>query len=459
MALQHINNGDSGLTARTKINDAMDKTDSNEQAINQNAQDIQQNEQAINQNATDIQNRELLANKVTDLSSPNNITYPTTQAVSDALNNIESDNIYNSDGIINDNRDVRILLDKFLQFWTDNVGGDKITEILQSNSVQAQKVVEAFVDASNHPRAKISVIADNNNKAYIELHYQNDDGDLYSVILDERGLRYDAYSNDFGKHSLIDKAYVDNYSFNKKKYLDITSDYTIDVGTTPETLIVDSAAGDVTITLPLHTDIPDDDRIHTFFIVKKSNDTHRIIVKLSGSENYPQGYNRIELIYGGEQIRIGGSYADGWFYVGQLKIVEKVTRTSNWSSSNFSNATAIPLENEIVSDNKQVFSWDSGDPTKITANIKTRLNVSFAVDIDSTGGSTYNVNAAIYKNGVFVAGSRTVSGNYGGEDTTLNKSNVVIEMDAGDYIELYLEHNGNLSGNVTYADLQVDSLL
>ena len=61
MALNHINNGDSGFVARKKINDAMDE----------------------------VALRELASNKATDLQNPDNQHYPTTHAVTQKLGDYE----------------------------------------------------------------------------------------------------------------------------------------------------------------------------------------------------------------------------------------------------------------------------------------------------------------------------------------------------------------------------------
>ena len=84
MALQQVNNGDSGLVARTKINDTMDEVNLRELLANKVTDFTSPNNdkyptsQAV---VTKLGDYELLANKVTDFTSPNNNKYPTSQAV------------------------------------------------------------------------------------------------------------------------------------------------------------------------------------------------------------------------------------------------------------------------------------------------------------------------------------------------------------------------------------------
>lgn len=249
--------------------------------------------------------------------------------------------------------------------------------------------------------------------------------------------------------------------FNTKKFSAITSDTTLvidNINNTTEVIMVDATAGDVTVTLPLKTDIANDGRIHQFRIAKKDTSDNKVIIKTSGTETFPQSITELVLLYAGETATLGGSYDNGWFWLGQMKIVTKVDRENAWDASNFSSLTAIPFENLLIDDNPDIFSWDSGDPTKITSHIKNRVTLSYSVDIDSTGGSTYNVETYVYKNGVEVKGSKMRTGNYGGEDSCMSKGSIIVNVDAGDYIELYIVQN-NLTGNVEYADIQMETLL
>lgn len=97
-------------------------------------------------------------------------------------------------------------------------------------------------------------------------------------------------------------------------------------------------------------------------------------------------------------------------------------------------------------------SWVSH--TRVWVGTPGSYHVSYLIDIDSTGGSTWNATAQVYKNGASVESTRIESGNYGNEDQSMALPAVYIELDTDDYLDVRISQN-NLTGDLTHCLFQI----
>jgi len=255
----------------------------------------------------------------------------------------------------------------------------------------------------------------------------------------------------------IDKVLIKNSGFNTKSVKLITSNYTLQAS--DEVIIVDSTAGNITITIPIRTQLPNDSYIHEYFVYKNSSDSNIITIQLDGTEKFPLGYSKIELFYAEEFIHFGGNYTMGWSKISTIKTALQTYRSTIWAETKFSSNTPIPFDGTNVLDNDEIFDWNIANPTRLTCKISVRLNLAYVIVINSTGGMTYNVQTKLRKNGVTdIQGSELSSGNYGGEDTSVTLPAIPVKLQTGDYIELITSQT-NLTGDLINAIVVMDSII
>ena len=219
-------------------------------------------------------------------------------------------------------------------------------------------------------------------------------------------------------------------------------------------------AGDVTITLPDSDTVPADGKIHEFWITATVG-ANKAIVKPE-TQVFAGGLSEVHLA-AGDSVQLGvvnlGATV-GWMRISNINAYTQSRRAATWAASNFSSAAAIPFDTSDLLDNSAAMDWQAGtNPSRITSQIAIRAKASYAISLDSTGGSTWNCEAWIRKNGsVEVPGSRTRTGNYGNEDQSATSLVFPVSMVATDYLELVIEQS-SLTGNLVNAVLKVDCKL
>lgn len=258
--------------------------------------------------------------------------------------------------------------------------------------------------------------------------------------------------------SLTTKKYVDENN-NLKKYKLIDDDYTLQ--TADEVLFVDNTveSKDITITIPLSNTLPQDGLLHEYWVYVASPSDYEVSIQLTSPEKFPLGHSLITLKYAQELLHLGGGYGLGWATISSIKIVELAERVASWSASNFSSLTAVILDTSIIQDDTQILEWNVANPTRITCKVPVRVNVSYLIDLDSTGGGTWICTAQIRKNGTeLINGTETRTGNYGGEDQSSSSPEFPIDMQVDDYLELVIDQN-NLTGRLVNATLNVNTTI
>ena len=236
---------------------------------------------------------------------------------------------------------------------------------------------------------------------------------------------------------------------NKHIYKIIDSDYTLDV--LNDEVILVNPTSDVTITIPEASTLPLNYVVNEYRIKRTEANSNKVAIKLSGSDTFPLGHTTVYLSSPSDTFLLGGICNGKWNNLSNIDVWEKSYRGTDWDDSNFSNETAVPFDSVEFEDNTDILEWDSTGKTKVTCKITTRLYVSYSLSIDSTGGGTWVVNSYLRKNGTtHIDGSNVRTGNYGGEDQSGALPTIPIDVQAGDYLELTLDHD-NLSGKLVNA--------
>jgi hypothetical protein len=223
----------------------------------------------------------------------------------------------------------------------------------------------------------------------------------------------------------------------------ITSDYTITLE--DETLVCAATANNITITLPLLSSFETGayDIIEFIPIVQNG---YKIRIQTQGADTFPFGNTWFDLP-ASKQFEVGLA-AHGFNLRRNIAVKAHYHRNASWSATNFSSPAAIPFDEEDGNNQSELIQWDSGtNPERVYVQTSGSYDVSFGVDIDSTGGGTWTCIAQVYLNGLPVAHADVRTGNYGNEDQSLTFIPIAIDLVAGDYLELYLDQN-NLTGNM-----------
>jgi len=223
-------------------------------------------------------------------------------------------------------------------------------------------------------------------------------------------------------------------------------------------IIVDSTAGDVTVTLPAADTAPADSKIHRAW-VHHLGGGNLCQVEVAGSENFFDGLVELHLPVG-KTAQLGvmnmGDDAPGWLRISDIDTVCAARRQATWAAANFSSWTSIPFDQQTAEDNPHVIEWAPGQPTRITAKLTARYWVQYVCSLDSTGGGgAWSILSRILLNGSDIPQpGKLRSGNYSNEDASISHPGFPLDLNAGDYIELQLNHNG-LVGNMNSALLSV----
>jgi hypothetical protein len=248
---------------------------------------------------------------------------------------------------------------------------------------------------------------------------------------------------------------VRSYTHQKTYSLVTGASYTLDPDNDEVILVNTLQSSGCTLNLPNSNTINNNGKLWEYWIYKNSTDFNDITIQLSG-QTFPLGHSKHILRYAEEFLHLGGSFLGGWSKISTLKIVDSLVRNSNWASTNFSTASAVPFESNEVNDNDEILLWSG--TTQIKCLVPTRVDVSFIVDIDSTGGATWNATVEIRKNGATINTTQMITGNYGGEDQSISCPPLPVEVQSGDYLELYIQQN-SLTGNLINAVMTVSTII
>ena len=240
-----------------------------------------------------------------------------------------------------------------------------------------------------------------------------------------------------------------------------SADYTITVNDirSGKVIVADTSSGDVTFTLPALSTLPSDGLIRTFAIGHNVG-SNNVIIKTNTSDNfvYATVSKTIDLGHGFFHFTIGGMYngtTGRWGLQSHTNLHASGHRDASWASSNFSSLTVVPLDSEAYNNNDELLIYTSGASARYTVKTAGRYKVSYFINIDSTGGSTWNVTSYIYKNGSSIETSEVRGGNYGNEDDSLTSVPFYVDLVADDYVDLRVDQN-NLTGNLIHAVINIE---
>ena len=238
-----------------------------------------------------------------------------------------------------------------------------------------------------------------------------------------------------------------------------SANYTITVADirAGKVIVVDTTSGDITLTLPELSTLPDDSRLHSFAIGHEvgSND---VIVATHSGDTFVYGNTSFNLGSGHFHFTMAGiksGASERWGLQRNLTVAASGHRDASWASSNFSSMTVVPFDSEAYNNQSELLVYTSGAAARYTVLDSGRYKISFQIDIDSTGGSTWNAEAHVYKNGSAVESLQARTGNYGAEDQSMSCIPSYVDLNAGDYIDLRIDQN-NLTGNLVHAMLNIE---
>ena len=217
------------------------------------------------------------------------------------------------------------------------------------------------------------------------------------------------------------------------------------------TFLINSTAAEVVITLPLVSTLTMDSIIKTFNIIHGMGDNN-IKIQCSGSDT---------MIYGNTFVNLGA--ARGQFIIASrsstslksyllfrnFTVKASAHRDATWNASNFSSTTIIPWDAEPYNSQDEILDYTAGASARYTIETTGTYKVNYTIDINSTGGATWNATSWIYKNGVVLENTEVRSGNYGNEDQSMTLPCSYIDLEAGDYIDVRIDQN-NLTGTINH---------
>jgi len=248
---------------------------------------------------------------------------------------------------------------------------------------------------------------------------------------------------------------------NKQSIVSKTSDYTITLDDIDKgrVIVADTTSGDVTFTLPLLSTLPSDGYLRNFSI-GHSGGANNVYIQTNATDNFVFASVSKKICLGSSNFHftIAGLYTGSvgrWGFQRNVTIKASGHRDSNWASSNFSSNTIIPFDSEAYNNNDELLLYTSGASSRYTVKTSGSYKIAFQVDLDSTGGGTWNALAQVYKNGVALDTLQARTGNYGNEDQSMSSISSYVDLVADDYIDLRIDQN-NLTGNLIHAILNIE---
>ena len=243
---------------------------------------------------------------------------------------------------------------------------------------------------------------------------------------------------------------------NTQEVLPKTSDYTITIDDilAGKVIVVDTTSGDVTLTLPLLSTLPSDGILRNFSIGHSSG-SNDVIIETNSADNFvfASVSKTFNLGHSNFHFTLAGIYtgSDGrWGFQRNVTINASSHREANWASTNFSSMTIVPWDNEHNNNNDELLIYTAGASARYTVKTPGKYKIAYQIDIDSTGGGTWNATSQVYKNGLALENTEVRTGNYGNEDQSMSLIPTYIDLVADDYIDLRIDQN-NLTGNLVHS--------
>ncbi len=252
------------------------------------------------------------------------------------------------------------------------------------------------------------------------------------------------------------KDFVGSKSLQYNNITSISADYAL--LETDQVIMVDTTTAEVVITLPLSSGFSSG--VWRNFIINHTAGTNNVKIVTSGAETFAYGNTYFNLGSHPYSFTIGtfnNGSASNWGLVRNCTVKANIHRDASWAASNFSSATAIPFDHEGYNNQSEILTTDIGgtNPDRMTILTTGTYKISYGVDIDSTGGGTWNATVQIYKNGTALENTDVRTGNYGSEDSSLSFIPTYIDLLAGEYLDLRVVQN-NLTGNLVGGTLNVE---
>ena len=240
----------------------------------------------------------------------------------------------------------------------------------------------------------------------------------------------------------------------------VTTDYTI---TNDDVLngriIICNNSADMTLTLPAASDF-ETNTIH-YLDIRHPSHWYNVKIEQPWTDTFVYGNTYFNLGTKAFWFKLGIANLGGSASYGLLdSITVKASwhRDASWASSNFSSMTVIPFDTEEYNTQDEILVYTSWASARYTAKTAWSYKISFQIDIDSTGWSTWNATAWVYKNGSALDILQARTGNYGNEDQSMSCVSWYVDLETDDYIDLRIDQN-NLTGNLIHAMLNVESVL
>ncbi len=232
-------------------------------------------------------------------------------------------------------------------------------------------------------------------------------------------------------------------------------------GVTDEPVIaVDASGGSVQVTLFPDSEAPADGKIRRWWINHFAGNNPVTVVVDGGS--FADGLARYVLPLG-KTVQLGVLNGGGWLRIGDALTTTLVRLATPWPAATWIGPTPVPFDLADRIDNSAVSNWSpfaplTGNQVKIV--LASRYQLSYAVDINSTGGVTWNVTTFLTRNGIEIPGTRLQTGNFGNEDASVSLPPVTVDLDADDSIRLVASQPGApLTGSMVSAILSVETFV
>lgn len=225
-------------------------------------------------------------------------------------------------------------------------------------------------------------------------------------------------------------------------------------------IVVDSSGGPVEVTLFPDSEVPADGKIRRWWVNHFAG-TNPVNIVVDGGA-FADGLARYVLPIG-KTVQLGVLNGGGWLRIGDALTTTQVRRAAIWPAASFVAPTPVPFDIADRIDNSDVTNWSAFAPLsaeQVRVVLAGRYQISYSIDINSTGGVTWNVTTYLTRNGVEIPGTRLQTGNFGAEDASVSLPRVTVDLDADDRIRLIASQPGApLTGNMASAILAIDTFV
>lgn len=225
-------------------------------------------------------------------------------------------------------------------------------------------------------------------------------------------------------------------------------------------LLVDTTGGAATLTLPLASSAPPDNKLRVYYIQQTAG-ANRLSVVCTGPDVFPNGASKIVLpATSGGGMWVGvwndGAGDDKWIYGPVAQSFVQMTH----------GLPAIPAATflfpifytppwaTLVDNLNDAFFTATPGVALITSLVDQDVFISYRFSIDSTGGAAYTIATGLSVNGVAVADSIMVNQKAANADIAVQSNVRKLHLNAGDTVVPWVTHAG-LTGNLIGADVSI----